>query len=82
MNGVDVWRVQENQWEDRLTPAARASGENSGTVVENSQSETGYLKDTFKIHDEIETETELFFRIVIYIHLSVKDQQKEEMEGK
>lgn len=74
MNGVDVWPVQENQWEDRLIPAARASGENSGTVVENSQSETGYLNsDTFKIHDEIETETELFFHIVIYIHLSVKD---------
>lgn len=70
MNGVEVWHVQENQWEDRLTPAARASGGNSGTGIENSPSETGYFNsDTFKFIfcDEIEMATELFFRIVIYI---------------
>ncbi len=35
MNGDEVWHVQENQWEDILTPAARTSGGNSGTGIRN-----------------------------------------------
>lgn len=43
MNGAEEWHVQDDQSEDRTTPAARASDENSGTGIENSQSETGHL---------------------------------------